>query len=102
MIERIVERAEHGGIERILERTLTPLEETVERVWPRVKRGLLQLDIADRDEAEITIDNVPVSVDPRDLANALCDKIIAEPQTFAHATWRKLTFTVTPTGARRQ
>src|SRR5438876_6596696 len=97
MIERLVQRAGDGAIERILERTLTPLEEPVERLWPKVRHGLRQKDIAHLEEVQVELLNIPPTVDPRDVADAICSKIIREPDGFSHTTWRTIVFTVTPT-----
>jgi hypothetical protein len=97
MIERTVERAENGGIERILERSLTPLEETVELAWPHVKRLLRQRHVADLSEVEITIANIPATVDPRAVVNAICERITSEPDGFVNTKFQRLIFVL---GAR--
>jgi hypothetical protein len=98
MIERIVERGQHGEIERVLERTLSPLEETVALAWPHVKRGLLQHDIAQLEEVEVSIGNVRRDVDAETLTAAIADRITAEAPTFANTRWRRVRWLVQHAG----
>src|SRR5688572_3424307 len=88
MIERTVERGEHGGIERILERHLSPLEETVILAWPQVKRKLLQAEVAGLESIEVEIAGVAPSIDGTMLADALADRFNAEYALFSGAKWR--------------
>src|SRR5207247_3888967 len=94
MIDRRGERDKGGAIERITERQMSPIEEAVAIVWPKVKHALRRRDVADLDGVELTITGVA----PRNLheraaiVNALMDNIIAEADDFAHTKWRHIVF----------
>jgi len=91
MIERTVERSKDGGIEKILERTLSPLEEVVALCWPKVKHALRQRDAVDLEAVELTINNVaPTPHEMRLIVNMLCDKIVAEADAFQGTKWKEI------------
>ena|SRR5438477_6537957 len=94
MIEKIVERDKEGGIEKIYEREMSPIEEVVALIWPKVKHALRRRDVVDLEEVEVTIhDVVPTLHEMHAIANMLSDRIIREHEAFAHAKFRKVIFT---------
>ena len=93
MIERRVERDKDGGIERITERQMSPIEEAVALAWPKVRHALRRRDVADLDGVELTITGVaPTPYEAQLISNMLSDKIISEADGFVGTKWRTIVF----------
>jgi len=95
MIERRVARDRDGGIERIVERKLGPIEEVVEMAWPGVKHLLRSREFVNREVVEIEIRNVV----PRNLheqnaiINGLCNRLVSEADAFTGTKWKTIIWT---------